>query len=187
MRDALEAKAQLRVADEELVPPTPRSPGDVGNVRERPKPKLPSAETFERLIAADPDDMEWEAGSSHYDAPQLRFFIEHGVIHDRATGKHVRTSDDLVPHEDGIEAACILLNSLSVSLAEAEAKGERMRAELAASREKFTMHTAHVHAWLSALVQELGIAKEGETVDVATACSKAMDEIARLRDKALTK
>lgn len=62
-----------------------------------------------------------------------------------------------------------------------------MRKELAASREKFTMHTAHVHAWFSALVQELGIAKEGETVDVATACSKAMDEIAKLRDKALTK
>lgn len=39
-----------------------------------------------------------------------RFFIEHGVIHDRETGKHVRTSDS--GGEDGIEECCTLLNSL---------------------------------------------------------------------------
>lgn len=43
-----------------------------------------------------------------------RFFIEHGVIHDRVTGKHVRTSDNGL--EDGIEECCALLNELSEDL-----------------------------------------------------------------------
>lgn len=45
------------------------------------------------------------------DKPRPRFFIEHGVIHDRATGKHVRTSDN--GPEDGIDACCALLNQLA--------------------------------------------------------------------------
>lgn len=41
-----------------------------------------------------------------------RFFIEHGVIHDRETGKHVVT-DGEPPFEDSVEQVCELLNSLS--------------------------------------------------------------------------
>ena len=40
-----------------------------------------------------------------------RFYIDHGVIHDRHTGKHVVT-DGEPPFEDGIEQVCELLNSL---------------------------------------------------------------------------
>lgn len=43
---------------------------------------------------------------------QPRFFIDHGVIHDRITGKHVTTNEDSV-FEDGVEACCNLLNELS--------------------------------------------------------------------------
>jgi hypothetical protein len=41
-----------------------------------------------------------------------RFFIDHGVIHDRVTGKHVVT-DGEPPFEDSVEQVCELLNSLS--------------------------------------------------------------------------
>lgn len=44
-----------------------------------------------------------------------RFFIDHGVIHDNKTGKHVRTCDCLAPMEGGIREACDLLNELSKS------------------------------------------------------------------------
>jgi|HubBroStandDraft_4_1064222.scaffolds.fasta_scaffold89757_2 hypothetical protein len=47
---------------------------------------------------------------------EQRFFIDHGTIHDRVTGKHVRTDPDYGPgrtfEEDGIEQCCALLNSL---------------------------------------------------------------------------
>lgn len=41
-----------------------------------------------------------------------RFFIDHGMIHDRETGKHVTTDPDTA-FCDGIEKCCELLNSLS--------------------------------------------------------------------------
>jgi hypothetical protein len=42
-----------------------------------------------------------------------RFFIDHGVIHDRKTGKHVRTVGNVEGSgEDGIEECCALLNEL---------------------------------------------------------------------------
>lgn len=45
-----------------------------------------------------------------------RFFIDHGTIHDRMTGRHVRTDPDYGPgrkfEEDGIEECCELLNRL---------------------------------------------------------------------------
>jgi hypothetical protein len=44
---------------------------------------------------------------------ERRFFIDHGVIHDRATGKHVRTGGNVEGSaEDGIEECCRLLNDL---------------------------------------------------------------------------
>lgn len=41
-----------------------------------------------------------------------RFFIDHGVIHDRVTGKHVVT-DGEPPFEDSVEQVCELLNALA--------------------------------------------------------------------------
>jgi len=45
-----------------------------------------------------------------------RFFVDHGVLHDRKTGRHVRTDPDFGPgrkfEEDGIEQCCALLNEL---------------------------------------------------------------------------
>lgn len=43
---------------------------------------------------------------------ESRFFMDHGVIHDRLTGKHVVT-DGEPPFEDGVEHVCDLLNGLS--------------------------------------------------------------------------
>lgn len=40
-----------------------------------------------------------------------RFFLDHGVIHDRVTGKHVVT-DGEPPFEDSVEQVCNLLNSI---------------------------------------------------------------------------
>ena len=44
-----------------------------------------------------------------------RFYIDHGVIHDRSTGQHVRTCDcgPSPPFDTGIEDALSLLNNLS--------------------------------------------------------------------------
>lgn len=41
-----------------------------------------------------------------------RFFIDHGMIHDRVTGKHVTTEPDS-QFCDGILSACELLNALA--------------------------------------------------------------------------
>lgn len=40
-----------------------------------------------------------------------RFFIDHGVIHDRETGKHIVT-DGKPPFEDSPEQVCAFLNGL---------------------------------------------------------------------------
>jgi glutamine synthetase len=45
-------------------------------------------------------------------ASEPRFFIDHGMIHDRVTGKHV-TTDGQPPFEDSIEQVCELLNGLA--------------------------------------------------------------------------
>ncbi len=50
-----------------------------------------------------------------------RFYIDHDTIHDRITGKHVRTDPDFGPGrvfgEDGREECCRLLNSLAIDSA----------------------------------------------------------------------
>jgi hypothetical protein len=45
------------------------------------------------------------------DGPGPRFVMDHGVIHDLRTGKHVRTSDN--GEEDGVNECFALLNSLA--------------------------------------------------------------------------
>jgi len=46
-----------------------------------------------------------------------RFFIDHGMIHDRITGKHVTTDEDSV-FQDGIKCCCDLLNSFVDAVAD---------------------------------------------------------------------
>jgi hypothetical protein len=40
-----------------------------------------------------------------------RFFVDHGMIHDRTTGKHVVT-DGTWPYDDTPEMVCLMLNGL---------------------------------------------------------------------------
>lgn len=70
-----------------------------------------SKEWCMRAAAAEADNESLEAGVAHPEAPN-RFFVSHGVIHDKLTGKHVRTCD-CVPGDGGAEDACALLNDLA--------------------------------------------------------------------------
>lgn len=67
-----------------------------------------STNWLRRKIKGDPD-LSCEAGG-----PPPRFFIDHGMIHDRVTGKHVTTAPD---HEtwngQTITDTCALLNQLA--------------------------------------------------------------------------
>lgn len=66
--------------------------------------KLPSIDWFKKKIATDPD-IECEAGQ--------RFFIDHGVIHDKVTGKHVVTDQFMLEcNGQKLEDTLNLLNSL---------------------------------------------------------------------------
>jgi hypothetical protein len=58
------------------------------------------------------------------EASEPRFFIDHGVIHDRVTGRHVRSSPD-DGYEDGISALLALLNGLASSRTAARADAIR--------------------------------------------------------------
>ena len=90
---------------------TKAEPSQIAEIRERkPFKMLVSKEWLMKAIASDPDDESCEAGVLHPEAP--RFSIDHGVIHDRNTGKHVRTCNCLHPLEDGVDAALALLNEL---------------------------------------------------------------------------
>jgi len=68
-------------------------------------------EQWMRLAMSEPEG-ECEAGVAHPEAPN-RFYVSHGVIHDKLTGRHIRTCDCLKPGEDGIAEACALLNDLA--------------------------------------------------------------------------
>lgn len=70
-----------------------------------------SKEWLMAKIAAEPDDASCEAGVAHPEAPN-RFYISHGIIHDKLTGKHVRACD-CVLLDGGAEDACALLNDLA--------------------------------------------------------------------------
>jgi hypothetical protein len=57
-----------------------------------------------------PDDCPGTSGGKC----KLRFFIEHGVIHDSVTGKHVRTCDCVPGDGGGVTETCALLNELTL-------------------------------------------------------------------------
>jgi hypothetical protein len=69
-----------------------------------------------------------------------RFVIEHGVIHDRVTGKHVRSTDIAKPGEDGTEELCQLLNDLN------EKSTAAIERELVAAGVDIPAFLAKVHA-----------------------------------------
>lgn len=51
--------------------------------------------------------------------PEQRFFIDHGMIHDRVTGKHVTTEPDTDTWNGGTISDCLaLLNELSARASE---------------------------------------------------------------------
>jgi len=55
-----------------------------------------------------------------------RFYLDHGMIHDRATGKHV-TSNGEWPYEDTPEMVCELLNGVEARAEAAEAENTALR------------------------------------------------------------
>lgn len=65
---------------------------------------------------------------------QPRFFIDHGQIHDRVTGKHVTTDEDTV-FCDGINCALELLNGLAARI-------EALESALASEREDEALQAA---------------------------------------------
>ena len=68
-------------------------------------------EQWRNLVMSEPEGASYEAGVAHPEAPN-RFFVSHGVIHDKLTGKHVRTCD-CVQGDGGVDDACALLNELA--------------------------------------------------------------------------
>lgn len=77
-----------------------------------------------------------------------RFFIDHGVIHDRVTGKHVRSYDVPIENsgEDGIVECCALMNKLSgaedANVQDLVSEVRRLRVALKASDQR---HADFVH------------------------------------------
>lgn len=106
------------------------------------------ARYFERvrahLLATEPDRAaELLRGFDKQDRPGAippRFSIDHGTVHDRETGRHVRTDPNYGPGkmflEDGIDECCALLNELHDGVLSWAAMhwGEHERAEEAETR-----------------------------------------------------
>lgn len=72
-----------------------------------------------------------------------RFFIDHGQIHDKVTGKHVTTDEDSV-FCDGINSALELLNGLDASVRAAADRLASLSAENAALKAKLEAKLAGV-------------------------------------------
>lgn len=73
-----------------------------------------STDWLHHKIASDPE-MDCDAGVLHPEAPQKRFFIDHGLIHDRKTGKHIETGEEGEWHGSGTQSVCDLLNELTAA------------------------------------------------------------------------
>lgn len=117
---------------------------------------------------------EWE----FYNVKALLQALDAIAVHDWRTSFLAHTSDTAYEARNTIIGLLAARTKIAATIQRLTADAARREGSLAAGREKFTMHTAQVHAWFSGLLQELGIAKEGDTLDVATACSKAMDKVA---------
>ena len=108
--DAFEANS-IRSELAWVVPP-PAAPVVPPEVLERRRKGLPD---YEKPPLGQPpswlQEQEPIQRSSAVNASEPRFFIDHGMIHDRLTGKHVTTEPDSA-FCDGIVKCCELLNSL---------------------------------------------------------------------------
>lgn len=82
-----------------------------------------------------------------------RFFIDHGQIHDRATGKHVTTDEDSV-FCDGINSALELLNTLNAAATEAADAITTLRDENERLREALETALPHLEVLHSATEQK---------------------------------
>lgn len=105
-----------------------------------------------------------------------RFFIDHGVIHDRVTGKHVVTDGEW-PFEDTVEMVCELLNGLASPPARGNYEGRHPN-----DRNEVLWAASEVQDLID-VVNELGI-QNSETTP-AEAVRELNAEIERLRANAL--
>ena len=103
-----------------------------------------------------------------------RFYIDHGMIHDRDTGKHV-TTDGQPPFEDGIEGALTLLNNLENALRGSRGNYEGRHPN---DRDEVLWAASEVQDLID-VVNELGI-QNSETTP-AEAVRELNAEIERLR------
>lgn len=92
-----------------------------------------------------------------------RFFIEHGTIHDRKTGRHVRTDPEYGPNrtfgEDGIEECCALLNQLALAGFDREielrAQLAQVTKELDEWRDRWSSHGNNLASIIATAVEAL--------------------------------
>lgn len=109
-------------------------PLDTWEIRSIVKAAIQEMARLRRLERSTEALKSWEAEKRKTTGD--RFFIDHGQIHDRATGKHVTTDEDSV-FCDGINSALELLNTLNAGATEAadaittlRDENERMREAL---------------------------------------------------------
>lgn len=109
-------------------------PLDMWEIRSIVKAAIQEMARLRRLERSTEALKSWEAEKRKTTGD--RFFIDHGQIHDRATGKHVTTDEDSV-FCDGINSALELLNTLNAAATKAadvittlRAENERMREAL---------------------------------------------------------
>lgn len=91
-------------------------PLDMWEIRSIVKAAMQEMARLRRLERSTEALKSWEAEKRKTTGD--RFFIDHGQIHDRATGKHVTTDEDSV-FCDGINSALELLNTLNAAATEA--------------------------------------------------------------------
>ena len=108
-------------------------PLDMWEIRSIVKAAMQEMARLRRLERSTEALKSWEAEKRKTTGD--RFFIDHGQIHDRATGKHVTTDEDSV-FCDGINSALELLNTLNAAATEAADAITTLRALLESVDEK---------------------------------------------------
>lgn len=135
----------------------------------------PAPDTAARVGDDAPVDYEYRLAVAYQ---IVGTFLDYVGAHDTAQGQNIL---DYLNGDADARDPLPFTHSILASIPIPTGRAEALEALLAAEREKFTMHTAHVAAWFGALLEEFGVADEGVQMDVATACTRAMDEAKRLR------
>jgi hypothetical protein len=110
-----------------------------------------------------------------------RFFIDHGVVHDRETGKHVRCG--CFPYEGTVENFLALLQGLERQLAEARANIERRPEDVViplALYDEINATGAHWKERAESAESQLAAQRERDGRD---AVAKVSDEIREFVDR----